>query len=211
MKTAKSIIVVLFVLLTAQIASAYYCPSTGRWLSRDPIGESGFQALQRASVVRSITPSRWINRDSIGETKIQEAVHFQKGLAELMMANPALAMRIQNQLAKLENNSNNKVDPSASNLYMFVENNPASDVDVLGLDIWYHYCVMLCPCKALMGVVTAWTFWPVSETARKSCCGLVQQFFCDKTLPLGGGNWTTTLAEAEIYFQGCLLFSSGRP
>jgi hypothetical protein len=61
MKTAKSIIVVLFVLLTAQIASAYYCPSTGRWLSRDPIGEPGFRALQMASVA----PSRWINRDPI--------------------------------------------------------------------------------------------------------------------------------------------------
>ena len=36
MKTTKSFLVVLFVLAAAQIASAYYCPSTGRWLSRDP-------------------------------------------------------------------------------------------------------------------------------------------------------------------------------
>ena len=70
MKTAKSIIVVLFVLLTAQIASAYYCPSTGRWLSRDPIGEPG---LQMTRIVRSVmgasqlAPSRWPSRDSIGE------------------------------------------------------------------------------------------------------------------------------------------------
>ena len=63
MKTPKSIVVVLFVLLTAQIASAYYCPSTGRWLSRDPIGEPGFQTSQMATVA----PSRWINRDSIQE------------------------------------------------------------------------------------------------------------------------------------------------
>jgi len=63
MKTAKSIIVVLFVLLTAQIASAYYCQSTGRWLSRDPIGESGFQIQQTAS----LPSGRWIQRDSIGE------------------------------------------------------------------------------------------------------------------------------------------------
>lgn len=68
MKTAKSIIVVLFVLLTAQIASAYYCPSTGRWLSRDPIGEPGFQTSQMASVVpKSPQPAsnRWINRDPL--------------------------------------------------------------------------------------------------------------------------------------------------
>src|ERR1035437_9273324 len=51
MKTTKSIIVTLFVLLTAQIASAYYCPSTGRWLSRDPVGEPGFEAqIGRAHV-----------------------------------------------------------------------------------------------------------------------------------------------------------------
>jgi hypothetical protein len=78
MKTAKSIIVVLFVLLTAQIASAYYCPSTGRWLSRDPIGEPGFENLRAAGAFPKIgrvtspiplTSSRWINRDPIVETK----------------------------------------------------------------------------------------------------------------------------------------------
>ena len=70
MKTAKSIIVVLFVLLTAQIASAYYCPSNGRWLSRDPIGEPGFQTLRDANTLPqfnrtgSLRPARWIQRDS---------------------------------------------------------------------------------------------------------------------------------------------------
>ena len=70
MKTTKSIIVVLFVLLTAQIASAYYCPSTGRWLSRDPIGEPGFQALETTTIAPRIGNSassqtgRWIQRDS---------------------------------------------------------------------------------------------------------------------------------------------------
>ncbi len=69
MKTVKSNIVVLFVLLTAQIASAYYCPSTGRWLSRDPIGEPGFENLHAASIVPKVgdsvstAPTRWIQRD----------------------------------------------------------------------------------------------------------------------------------------------------
>ena len=72
MKTAKSLIVVLCVLLTAQIASAYYCPSTGRWLSRDPIGEPGFVNLRAAGVVPkigqvvnsvSLPRGRWIKRD----------------------------------------------------------------------------------------------------------------------------------------------------
>ena len=63
MKTTKSIIVVLFVLLTAQVASAYYCPSTGRWLSRDPIGEPGFQVVTRPENSASSKTARWVQRD----------------------------------------------------------------------------------------------------------------------------------------------------
>ena len=96
MKTAKSIIAVLFVLLTAQIASAYYCPSTGRWLSRDPIGEPGFQALQATTIAPRVGNSassqtaRWIQRDSTSE----------------------------------------KNEPDR---YVFVKNDPESNVDLLGL------------------------------------------------------------------------------
>lgn len=69
MKTTKSIIIVLFVLLAAQIASAFYCPSTGRWLSRDPLGEPGFEVLRTANTLPQLgsampAPSRWIKRDS---------------------------------------------------------------------------------------------------------------------------------------------------
>jgi hypothetical protein len=76
MKTTKSIVVSLFVLLATQIASAFYCPSTGRWLSRDPMGEQGFETLRTASAVprigqivssASMPSGRWINRDSVGE------------------------------------------------------------------------------------------------------------------------------------------------
>lgn len=65
MKTTKSIITVLFALLTAQMASAYYCPSTGRWLSRDPIGEPGFQAITQPGISASLPAGCWIQRDSI--------------------------------------------------------------------------------------------------------------------------------------------------
>ena len=71
MKTTKSIFVVLLVLATVQMASAYYCPSTGRWLSRDPMGELGFEAIRTASIVMpakpETTPSRWVKRDPNGE------------------------------------------------------------------------------------------------------------------------------------------------
>lgn len=59
----------LFVALwTAQTALAWYDPSTGRWLTRDPIGEPGFQALQRVRAIPQATgvassSGRWIHRD----------------------------------------------------------------------------------------------------------------------------------------------------
>jgi hypothetical protein len=74
MRTAKSTIIVLFALLTAQFASAYYCPSTGRWLSRDPMGEPGFENLRTAGAMPqvgqvaspdSLPQGRWIVRDPI--------------------------------------------------------------------------------------------------------------------------------------------------
>jgi hypothetical protein len=67
MKITKSILVVLFALSFAQMASAYYCPSTGRWLSRDPVGEPGFQAITQPGISASSAPGRWIQRDTIGE------------------------------------------------------------------------------------------------------------------------------------------------
>jgi len=70
MKTGKSILVVLFALSFAQMASAYYCPSTGHWLSRDPVGEPGFENIRAAENGRItssafLSPGRWINRDSV--------------------------------------------------------------------------------------------------------------------------------------------------
>lgn len=109
MKTAKSIIVVLFVLLTAQIASAYYCPSTGRWLSRDPIGEPGFQNSQTASlplrIGNSQSSSHWINRDLINE----------------------LALNILTRNRKFVGRS------QEGSLYCFVSDDPVGKFDVLGL------------------------------------------------------------------------------
>ena len=55
------------------IAKAYYNPQTGRWLSRDPVGEPGFQVLQVAGGAAQTTlpgsapalpQGRWFERDS---------------------------------------------------------------------------------------------------------------------------------------------------
>ena len=50
----NKILLVLFALVvvfTTNRASAYYSPSTGRWLSRDPMGEPGFETLRAASTM----------------------------------------------------------------------------------------------------------------------------------------------------------------
>lgn len=70
MKTTKLFVIVLFTLLMTQAAFAYYSPELGRWLSRDPVGESGFQILRMATTMPQMVsptvlpPKRWINRDS---------------------------------------------------------------------------------------------------------------------------------------------------
>ena len=62
------------VLFATNQASAYYSPSTGRWLSRDPSGELGFETLRASGVVprigqvvstASLPQSRLFVRDSI--------------------------------------------------------------------------------------------------------------------------------------------------
>lgn len=102
----------LFVALwTAQTALAWYDPSTGRWLTRDAIGEPGFQAIQRVSAAaipagNSVpsASSRWVHRDTVGNAA-------NNGLRN-MTRTPAA---------------------DAPNLYCFVENEPLNRVDALGL------------------------------------------------------------------------------
>ncbi len=74
MKTTKLLIAIFFALLTAQAAFAFYCPATGRWLSRDPNGEPGFELLRASSIAppvgqvaisASLPPGRFAVRDPI--------------------------------------------------------------------------------------------------------------------------------------------------
>ncbi|MGI8481199.1 MAG: hypothetical protein ACR2MF_03925 [Chthoniobacterales bacterium] len=101
-------------LWTAQTALAWYDPSTGRWLTRDPIGEPGFQVLQAATHA-PITPtplppqSRWINRDPISE--------------------PGFTL-FQQPSTKRD---------AVQNLYTFVGNDPIGSIDLFGLRQRLHF------------------------------------------------------------------------
>jgi len=67
-KLKNAIGVALFLALwTAETALAWYDPSTGRWLTRDPIEEPGFQAIPKMRLATtSPAARRWIKRDSTG-------------------------------------------------------------------------------------------------------------------------------------------------
>ncbi len=62
-------------LQSATLALAYYNPQTGKWLSRDPIDEKGFQVYQKGTVFSGAIPSnsslpagRWFVRDKQSNT-----------------------------------------------------------------------------------------------------------------------------------------------
>lgn len=103
--------VALFVtMLAAQTVLAYYNPSTGRFLSRDPIGEPGFQLLQRPQGPSQIGPvpvaqlsSRWINRDPGGED------------------------------TESEESAGALLRPGQQSPYLFLSNDPNNGIDALGL------------------------------------------------------------------------------
>ena len=74
MQRTMNAVILGLVLLATQTAFAYYNPSTGRFLSRDPIGEPGFQVLQAVQGTPLVGPmpvvqqsAKWINRDPKGD------------------------------------------------------------------------------------------------------------------------------------------------
>ncbi len=66
-------------LFSANQASAYYSPSTGHWLSRDPMGEPGFEALRASSRVPIGRTSVFL---SPGKRCVIEVIQDQKRLHE---------------------------------------------------------------------------------------------------------------------------------
>jgi len=151
MRTTKSIIAVLFVLLTAQIASAYYCPSTGRWLSRDPIGEPGFENLRAAGAVSPTVSSdqsqstRWINRDS--EKSLSKNERVDALLKLIKTVSPETADLFRSKLARKNAKTGSETSQDTFNRYIFVENDSVINIDGFGLK-FTSSCSSASPLKA---------------------------------------------------------------
>lgn len=125
--------------LTAQNVSAYYNPSTGRFLSRDPIGEPGFQLVQGAQSASMVGPvsvaqqsSRWINRDAVseGETEnnLLSAILAKQNLQYLAALDPedeALDLLVVAQ--------NNLLYTLGNTVYVAANNDLVNKTDLYGL------------------------------------------------------------------------------
>lgn len=99
----------------ASQAKAYYNPATGRWLSRDPLSETGFEMVCAAGtgsqvgqvVSTSKPPGRWLNRDPIEDDGFYN---------------------LDSTVGSDRDDEDNTV-----NLYSFVHNNPVNQIDLFGL------------------------------------------------------------------------------
>jgi RHS repeat-associated protein len=96
----------------------YYNPSTGRWLSKDPMGESGFELIS--------------NRPKSNAE--QQLARRQSGLQHLQQANPRLRILGNGfQQHTWPMSIGGDMITQTGNLYAFVRNDPLNAMDALGL------------------------------------------------------------------------------
>ncbi len=123
-------------LFSTQQASAVYNSQTGRWLSRDPAGEPGFELLRAVhslpSVERGVVlpPTRFFRRESIEQSRVFPLSHSER---------PLTAAGENNKLA-----SDVLGNPSEVNTYCFVMNIPQAYIDPYGLRSWPFGAGRLC-------------------------------------------------------------------
>jgi len=66
----------LGLLFWAETASAFYNPQTGRWLSRDPIGESGFLVLSKNTIATTVSSSQGNTHSSLNSYLFNDNIGF---------------------------------------------------------------------------------------------------------------------------------------
>jgi len=114
----------LYCMLLSEAAFAYYNPQTGRFLSRDPVGELGFQVVQRASMGTLRTFDRGDNAVAFGvSAKPSERIG-------------APVYRRFDRQAEIPSPLMIRED---WHVYAFVSQDPVSRMDYLGLGSeWYR-------------------------------------------------------------------------
>jgi RHS repeat-associated protein len=97
----------------------YYSASMGRWMSRDPLGQPGFEPIAKVIDESAEAPTNYVR------SKLQ---FLEKG-------DPARAVAIEAELiARIQKlNSRERERIAGRNLYAFVGNSPLTQIDPTGL------------------------------------------------------------------------------
>jgi hypothetical protein len=195
------------VFMLADVASAYYSPRLGRFLSRDPLNEQG------AVLTRRVASGRFLPRDPLDPISRK---YYLKSAEKNRFPYSAERSRYH--------------DAAEGNLYHFVDNDPVSSVDILGLDRWIIWegvhsaliyqvpggCYRI-EIKMQVNKFYEWWHWPKDafQLALNAClCGTVggagevqkRRVSCPTTPP----DMTTSADEDAIlhekYSQGDLVY-----
>lgn len=143
MKKRSIGLMVVLLLVCAGQAMAYYNPSTGRFLSRDPKGELGFEAMQRAAGTVRPSAGRILQR---GRGSVVAVRENQGKILNRSVLNTSSGEGKQELAFDVwdEENARPEVilrrNPERIrwllNLYVFCGNQPVNAVDPLGLDVF---------------------------------------------------------------------------
>jgi len=113
-----------------QVRFRYLHPMLGRWLTRDPLYEPGFELLRSQTISLFVD---WTNRDPFFKLRFEI---LQGRKSKVVQDKPSYSRRsptMRNQIA---------------NIYDYVENNPIARVDILGLQsipFYFDSCSELAP------------------------------------------------------------------
>ena len=122
----------------------YYLPESGRWINRDPIGDVAFYPLGD-----SFEKGSKLKRDlDLKRAKYEFVLHFAMSKASKYPAYAELIPLILGEL-DLMNQQQDLMRMTVRALYLFVNNDAANGVDLLGL---WGGCVSVSPhCKLCVG------------------------------------------------------------
>jgi hypothetical protein len=119
-------------MLLGQTAFAYYNPQTGRFLSRDPARELGFQVTQRASLGVFRTAGHEISAP-VSDGTIRDSARGTVPVFRTFNRQPDGLLDAQEDESIERDESIRMSRQDELNLYAFVMQNPVNRVDCLGL------------------------------------------------------------------------------
>ncbi|MDE3100005.1 MAG: hypothetical protein KGJ88_11085 [Verrucomicrobiota bacterium] len=143
----------------------YYDASTGRWVNRDPLGETGFELVAHRSKA---------DKESLKDELFKERKRAALNTVRLRINNPTLIALIDGTLSKLE--PAQKLEPVQNgdpNRYLFARNDSIGFSDPSGLFCfpegpWCYWCVV---CLVTSGPEDPLCEWPCYRCAMDTANG----------------------------------------